>query len=312
MMPLRVPFALAIILVGAAAAAQQRPIFDPDDFVDPRERVGTLFVSRLVAGGVWNPVDDYRPLDDDRGFVFITNSFYISRYQFDYKHTEFVGTDDAPPLRRCDCPDPIYFPTPPPGNATPDAPSAERKDMLQFAFYREKGSRTGGQPIMLRYRVSWSRQTTETEVRSVTTNEVLERRTAHDQSFGLDADLHFRIAGRDVWGSFLLARTVQSGTIDDRSQTELAYTYRPPGRSLGPVLLRATLTVGGVSGRGATGLNVVNPYFEAFWHHRQTDANFHVVYSPLATRSGAEGWRTTHQIALFVDRALYVKLFGAK
>ena len=88
----------------------------------------------------------------------------------------------------------------------------------------------------------------------------------------------------------------------------MGYTNRFPGRALGPVLIRAMLTVAGVSGRGASGLNVVNPAFEAFWHHSGTDVNFHVVWSPLAVRSGAEGWQTHSQIAVFVERA-YVKLF---
>ena len=54
---------------------------------------------------------------------------------------------------------------------------------------------------------------------------------------------------------------------------------------------------------------VVNPAFEAFWHHWGTRANLHLVWSPQTTRSGAEGWETHHQIALFVDRALFVKIF---
>jgi len=62
-------------------------------------------------------------------------------------------------------------------------------------------------------------------------------------------------------------------------------------------------------GRGATGINIINPTFEAYWHHSRSEASFHVVWSPQTTRSGAEGWRTTHQLAVFVDRALYVKLF---
>lgn len=70
-----------------------------------------------------------------------------------------------------------------------------------------------------------------------------------------------------------------------------------------------TSDVGGVAGRGASGLNIVNPAFDAFWHDPKTRANIHLVWSPLAARSGAEGWQTHHQIALFVDRALYVKLF---
>src|SRR4029077_16848936 len=102
------------------------------------------------------------------------------------------------------------------------------------------------------------------------------------------------------------ARTVRSGTPDNRSQNELAYTHRFPVLPVKSVLFRATLTVGSVSGRGATGLNVVNPYFEAFWHHYSSQANLHLVWSPQATRSGTGGWEHHNQVALFVDRKLYV------
>ena len=78
------------------------------------------------------------------------------------------------------------------------------------------------------------------------------------------------------------------------------------------ILLRATLTVGGLSNRCGTALNVVNPAFEAFWHNSKTRANFHFVWSPQSTNSGNGGWETHHQVAGFVDRTLYVHLFHAK
>jgi hypothetical protein len=86
---------------------------------------------------------------------------------------------------------------------------------------------------------------------------------------------------------------------------------RFPGIAFHDVLLRATLTVGGVSNRGGTALNVVNPAFEAFLHEPKTRANLHLVWSPQSTNSGNGGWETHHQIAIFVDRALYVHLFRA-
>ena len=59
-------------------------------------------------------------------------------------------------------------------------------------------------------------------------------------------------------------------------------------------------------GYRSTGLNVVNPAFEAFWHDPVTRANLHLVWSPLSTRSGAGGWETHHQIALFADRGIVI------
>jgi hypothetical protein len=150
--------------------------------------------------------------------------------------------------------------------------------------------------------LSWSRQPIKTILRDFSGNET--RLSGSEQSFGVHADTHLRLRGRDAFGELHFGRTKRSGTIRDRSQNELAYTSRFPAIPVRRVLFRPTLTVGGVSGRGATGLNVVNPAVEAFWHDTTTRMNFHLVYSPQATRSGAEGWRTTHQIAFFIDRAL--------
>lgn len=299
----------ALLLLAITAGAQQRPIFDPDDFVDSRQHEGNVFISRLVLGAARNFIDDYRPLGQDAGFLHLTNSLYWKRWQFDYKHSEVRGENDPPDPLRCGCNPPIYFPTPPPPGATPAPPRPGSRDTLQLGWYHQVPGGPAEPPIMLRYRMSLSRQTIHTDIRSFVTGEVVEERSGRETSIGLDADTHLRIRGHDVWGSLLYARTVRSGTLDDRKQQELAHMSRFPGRAVGPVLLRATLTVGGISGRGAAGLNLVNPAFEAFWHDHATRANVHLVWSPQSIRSGAAGWETRHQIAVFVDRALYVKLF---
>ena len=258
---------------------------------------------------MWNPSDHYRPIDGYAGFVLITNSWYTGPFQFDYKHGEFAG-EGAPPVRRCDCPDPVYFPTPPPRDATPAATVPERNDTLQLSFYRVSG-RSSRTPSTLRYRLSFTRQQLDpTVVTSVATGEVVERRSGHDQSLTFDADTHFRVAGHDVWGTLYVAHTKVSGTTDDRTQNMFAYVSRLPGWAAGPVLFRPKLTIGGITGRGATGLNLVNPYLEAIWRHEKTKANFHLAWAAEGTRSVAEGWRTNHQVALFVDRTLYLKVFG--
>jgi hypothetical protein len=275
----------------AASAAAQRPVYEPDDFIDPALHSGPVFFPRIVAAGVWNPTDHYRPIDGNSGFVLFTNSLYVERWQFDYKHTEAFGRDQ-PALQRCDCPEPVYFPTPPPDDATPAGPYAKRRDTLQLAFYHTLNA-TERAPVTLRYRLSFDRQDLHTVVRSIATGEIVERRSGHDQSLTVDADTHFRFLGRDVWGTLYFAHTSRSGTPhDDRAQNELAYVWRPPGRSAGEVLFR---------------LNLVNPYLEAFWRHRDTRVNFHLVWSPQAARDG-DGWQFNHEIALFADYTL--KMFG--
>jgi hypothetical protein len=140
----------------------------------------------------------------------------------------------------------------------------------------------------------------------------VERRSGREESFGINADTYFRLGRHNVWGEVFYARTTQTGTTANRSQSEFAYMSRFPAIVAGPLILRGTLTVGAVTNRGATGLNVVNPAFEAFWHLQASRANLHFVWSPQSTRSGTGGWETHQQIALFVDRALYVHLFGTR
>src|SRR5688572_5129641 len=151
-MQIRLP--LAALLLTASAAAQPRPIFDPDDFVDPRQREGPVFVSRLAIGVAWNLIDDYRPVDQNAGFVHVANSFYWSQFEIAYKRTEVRGQDMSAPARAQRCPErinvspvggcnpnvpPILFPARSAPDATPAAPPPGSKDALQFGWYRRAG-----------------------------------------------------------------------------------------------------------------------------------------------------------------------------
>jgi len=149
----------------------------------------------------------------------------------------------------------------------------------------------------------------DTVIRSGQTGQVLSHLSGDEQAFGLEAETRLRIRGHNLFGALQYAYTVRSGTIDDRIQQELVYTARLAGTSYRGILLRPTLAVGAVTGRGATGVNVINPAAEAFWHHPGTRANLHLVWSPAATRSGTAGWETHHQIAVYIDRAVYLKVF---
>ena len=299
----------------ASAAAAQQPSFVPDDFVDP-EQIGphAFFVSRLVAGVARDLIDEQRPLHQDTSFLHVANSFYWKRFQFDYERTEIAGERESDPgeVQVCFCDNrPVYYPAPPAANATPAAPLPGAKDTLQAAWYQTASRGEGRLPVTLRYRLSWSRQAIETRVVSFATGEQLARFRGNEQSIHLDADTHVRIAGRDVFGSLRFGRTTRSGTVDDRAQSELTYTARFPAAVLRRVLVRPTITVGGVSNRGGTAVNVVSPAFEAFWHDDTTRANLHLVWRPHTTRSGA-GWTTTNEIVFFADRALFVKLFRGR
>lgn len=181
--------------------------------------------------------------------------------------------------------------------------------MVQFAmYYTRKSKGENESPIMLRVRGTWLQQAIRADVLS-TTGQPVAKISGREQSFGLEGDTYVRIRDRELFGTIQLSRSIRSGPTDHRSQSELTYSHRFPAASLKNVLFRTVVTVGSVTNRGGTGINIVNPYIEVFLHEGRTRMNFHVVYSPQFLNSGAEGWRTHHQIALFADRALFVKLF---
>lgn len=290
---------LVLLLAAVPAAAQQRSIFDVDDFVDPRQHDGPFFASRLVLGGVKSYVDDYRPLHQNARFVHVANSFYWSDFQIDYKHSEVRDAHAPAPVQVCNCDPPVYFPTPPQPDETPAPPRPAGRDTMQLGWY-------AGSEAKLRYRLSVTNQTINTETFTLT-NKPADRLHGRERSVGFEGDTpRVPFLG---FGTVNFARTVRSGTPDDRAQNELTYTSHFPGIALSRILLRATVTVGGVTGRGAGGINVVDPIVEAFWHEQTTRANFHLAWNPASSRSGSGGWETRQQIALFVDRALFVKLW---
>ena len=302
----RFVYAAVSLVICSAAIAQQRPIFDPDDFVDPREIQGRVLLSaRLVAGSAWNFIDDYRPLQGDAAFLQFGGGVYWRRLQFDYKHSVRSGGDN-PPLRVCACNPPVYFPTPPPPNETPSAPPPGSRDSLQFGWYYSIPN--GAEPpIMMRLRGTWTRQTTHQDILSPLTGKVISQLSGREESFGLEGDVPIPLGGRKLFGTVSLARTTQSGIAGHRNQTEFTYSHRLPAFLYDRVLFRAIVTVGGVTNREGTAINLVNPYFEAFFHESKTRVNFHLVYSPQAMNSGAGGWETHHQIVLFADWG-FVKL----
>ena len=55
-------------------------------------------------------------------------------------------------------------------------------------------------------------------------------------------------------------------------------------------------------------MNLVNPAIEIFRPFARSGANLHVIYSPQFVANG-ERWRTTHQLALLIDHAVFVKVF---
>src|SRR5205807_7859711 len=138
----------------------------------------------------------------------------------------------------------------PPARAPPPAPPPGRRETLQLAYYHERATEGAEAPPMLRYRLSWTWQPISTTVRFLDTPEVAARFSGKEQTFAADADVYFHLSSHAIRGSLFLTRTISSGTVADRNQTALTWMNRFPPLLYRGVFFRATLAVGGVSGRG--------------------------------------------------------------
>jgi hypothetical protein len=314
--------AVTFALLTALSASAQWPIIDPDDFLNPRTTGGRpVLLSRIVLGGASNMSGDgFRPLGKNVGYVHLATSLSWRSLQFAYKRSQMKAEDgDAAVWQFIRAQQPPTNVTPeavgqfPPGvpflqtrNATPKS-----KDTLNAGWYWPVGG-GGGIPVMLRSRVTFATQPIETDtvIVSSDTNNLTQRISGRERTFALDTDTWFRIAGRDVFGSLAVSQTKTTGTLADRKERALMYTNRFPSLSLNRarIVIRPTFTVGAISNRGGSAVNLVNPAIEIFRPFARTGANLHVIYSPQWVASGQQS-KATHQVAVLIDRALFVKVF---
>lgn len=308
---------ILVAFLTAATALAQQPLFDPDDFLDPRETGGRpAFVSRVIIGGASNMSGDgFRPLGKQTGYVHLSNSFYWRSIQFDYKRSEtraedgeaaqWEFPDDDSNDRRFE-------------QVRPATPKS--KDTLNASWYWPVPA-GGGIPAMLRSRLTYTTQSIDNEIASVTNASppmnTTVRVSSTERTYAFDTDTWFRIAGHDVFGSLAISGTKTTGLPSyleaERDVRTIAYTNRFPAFSYDParIVIRPTFTVGGISNRGGSAVNLVNPSIEIFRPFIRTGANLHVIYSPQWAVDENDRWQTTHQVAVYVDRALFVKVFGA-
>jgi len=309
--------AVLAALLTALTAVAQRPLFDPDDFLDPRETGGRpVLISRIIVGAASNMSGDgFRPLGDNVGYVHLANSFSWRSVQFDYKRTQMKAEGGEAAVWNCrrntigsadgECDEQS-------GNVTLQRNATPKsKDTLQASWYWPVPL-GGDMPVMLRSRVTFATQPIETVVDDV---ETTERVSGRERTFALDTDTWFRIAGRDVYGFLAYSETKtttnSTGLLGDRKERTLTYTNRFPSLSLdrARIVIRPTLTVGGISNRGRSGVNLVNPAIEIFRPFLRSGANLHVIYSPQWMVRDDECWKTTHQVAVVVDYPVVVKIF---
>jgi hypothetical protein len=310
--------AVVLTFLTAVTASAQQPLFDPDDFLDPRATDGRpVLISRLVIGAGSNlSGDGFRPLGEHVGYVHLANSFSWRSVQFDYQRSELraeggeaaVWQEIQQPKRTLQT-----------RNATPTS-----KDTLHAAWYWPIPAGGGSIPVILRTRVTFATQQIETiVVNSPTSVTPMSGReptvvfpgsathmSGRERTFAIDTDTWFRLCGHDVFGTLALSRTKTTGTLADRDERALTYTNRFPAFSYdrAKIVIRPTLTIGGTSKRAGSAVNLVNPSIEIFRPFVHTGANLHVIWSPQWTANGADR-KVRHQVAVLIDRALFVKVF---
>jgi hypothetical protein len=316
---MRLPLVTLLFLTLAAAAdlgAQTVDVFDPDDFVDPRShgvgngsRGDLFFVSRAVVGFARGYADKNRPLNQDIAVASINTSVYWSSFQLTYKHSEVRG-ENAWSARR----QPAAGLQLLAGNGPPPGP----KDSVQLALYHQIGG------CMLRYQGTWGRQSVapprtqqqqpsplpDPDPGGGNVTPMLYLNTApgddEDEHYAIDVDTVVRIGGHPFYGAVSYSSVTRNTLRQTETQRQLTYTGRLPVVEWSGLQLSPAVLVGGISG-GKNVLSLANPTLDLSWHSVATRANVHLVYSPVL-RSGDRGWDTQHQVAVYVDRALYAKL----
>jgi hypothetical protein len=299
----RVFVAVVSLTLCVVSNAQQLDLFDPDDFVDPHEIRGRriIFISRLVAGGASGYLDQYRPVEQNLGFVHLANSLYWSGFQIDFKRSEVRG-ENPPPMDELPCKQTLSAQASACAQARvndgePPAPGA--KNVLQVAWYQSLGQR-----VTIRYRLAQARQYALPE-----TAAHVPGLKSHDDTRIAQIDAGVRVHGRTLSGYVGFTELTRYSSLDKTKQQTLTLGAFLPLMSIGPAILTPRVQIAGIADVGPA-IDVVNPSFDLSWTIPRVDTNVHLIYSPALGDLG-NGTRVTHQVVVYVDRAILVLPWGS-
>jgi hypothetical protein len=290
--------AAVLVLAVLPLAAQEFEIFDPNDFIDPRER-GAIFTPDgfhmekpgdlfSVIRGYVGRITDYQwretPADTDVTFAHVVYGRYQANHQLNVKLTAFlVDGRAAVPRYRATVQFARYFAIPVKNR------SVGPKDAVRF----------GG-------RLLFSGALEENPLRRIPGSG---SRRMFDHEAGIELDTYVRVSGhlhrrwRDLsaLGSFVWARrSIENHRFADR----FIYFYRGPELMMIRDFVRLSPNVGGgaehASGhwhgavRGVFNVAVTIPHFEG-------SLNF--AYAPTYL-PGRDGKRTYKEFGIYLDRTL--------
>jgi hypothetical protein len=305
---------IALLLAASMTQAQELDIFDINDFVDPRDLGATitpqgwlacpcqrLLVSRLMAGGVADYVDVLRPTSSDVLFAHLATSYYTGRWQLNFKATRFDSSGV--------------------GGEVPTW-----KYGAQAGRYFTMGG--GNNPATLRAQVNASK--TEYRRRLGPTKAF---GSVYDTEIGFEVDTSVSILGRPFVTSLVFLQDRPAGELSDGSppfeRRRLTLLHRLPRLTLAGVKIDASIAGGMYQFKFPAIANPTTAQQPATRWAKATvlpaleltspsipklDLRFHVRYEPIVQQmprnaAGGQGWQTTQQIALFIDRAVFAKAF---
>jgi len=283
---------LLFLFAGAAAQAQELDIFDPNDFIDPRER-GAVF--RPGGLGVTDPgapfslvrlyggrVTDYQyrnaSTDADLSFVHATASRYWGDHQLNLKLTSFHADDDAqlPTLRGT-----VQF----------------GRYFGQYFRLRREGidAAKEEQRIAARVLFTWS-----------TERSPFEGRDEYNHEFGMETDIRLPLPrGRKIDGSIIwMRRRINRDEYVDRLSG--LYRVRERLRSNGRLHFNADVGFGAERSAGWH-CCLARAVMTARFVIPRIDTGLNVAYAPTFSPAG-NGRRTHHEISVYLDQTLFAHL----
>lgn len=290
----------AMFLFCSVARAQELEVFDPIDFLDPRDR-GAVFSDRLLGvdqkGDSFllmrvyaGRVEDYQwrttATDANLTFVHLTSSFYHGDKQLTMKVTGFHADDES------------------------NLPSYRASFQIgQYIAGRTFGVRDKDADSRVSGRIlgTWS-----IEQNPFRSDPGVTRRDTMNHELGVQADVRMPlprwISKREkIDGSFIwMRRWIDDETYLDR--LSYVYRFRERRRSNHRLQLNANLGFGAERAEGwhccAIRLAVV-----AGFTIPRVDTRINVALAPAFSPS-SRGRRTHTELAVYVDRTLFAKLYG--
>jgi hypothetical protein len=283
--------ALVSLLLCFAARAQQTDLL-PDDYVDPRLTKGrVVFMSRVVAGVAQGSTDQFRPLGQDIGFVYVTNDLHWRGFQLGYTRGEVRGErkEEEPDtsLARFGGGEGAS------GDAPPPAPGA--KNIASLSWYHTASDR-----LTFRYRVTHVTQFAQRETAADVP--ALDDR---DETRMVQLDAGLRAGTRTHFLTLAWSELTHHGTFDKTRQRTLTASKYLPAIRLGPVILAPRLQLGAVADEGPL-VDIINPSLDLSVRVPKLGAYVHAIYSPVFRNGDVQ-----HQVSVYADRTLLMLVFGS-